>query len=654
MTSITFPCRTRIASSLALIGFLLPMSSQALTLGELELQSYVGQPFRAAVPYKTHSGETLTADCLKITAASSTDLPGLERASIGLNSHNDRGGLIHIASQQMIGEPTIAFGIQIDCSGLQLTRNFTAFLNIAPAGEPPAPTQLKRADTSAASNLPNRDPQILTARSNTTLAELTKRYYPRGTPQYPRYLNKLISVNPGYDANTPIAAGTELVIPDLLKSVKKPRPPVAKAESGLLRLDGEALSPAKPKAVAASSSDYTRELEQKVKDLNELQAKIQLEIAQLNLRLAQMNSLIASDVAASMVAPAPAAPAIASAITSAVSTAQPASRQAQAQPEAAPSPAQASENTDWIWWLAGTTGLAIIAAAIALLVRRKRNISWHEDDLSVQDTSHFGPNPVPRTAMGLLSKNTMMSMLHLGGSNQGIEVEEGIGNDMARAQMLIARGETLEAIDVLYHCIDEDPMDIENWLMLFRLFRQQGMKTEYAHLAQNLKMIEHDAADWELVRNIGAKLDPENPLYLREPPKSTFEHTASYTHAFGLDQPEAKPELKLDLEVPVSPELSMMASLAQASAIPPQYGSLLIKPEPEARQDHTIELPSLDAEHSLPDLSALKTQEQDDAVPSFQVEELDLAAISDTPDEHTFDFTLDPQDDAANDKKDAI
>ncbi|WP_348946424.1 hypothetical protein ABHF33_07755 [Chitinibacter sp. FCG-7] len=650
MTSITFPCRTRIASSLALIGFLLPMSSQALTLGELELQSYVGQPFRAAVPYKTHSGETLTADCLNITAASSTDLPGLGRASISLSSHNDRGGLIHIASQQMIGEPTIAFGIQIDCSGLQLTRNFTAFLNIAPAGEPPAPTQLKRADSSTANSLPNRDPQILIARSNTTLAELTKRYYPRGTPQYPRYLNKLISVNPGYDANTPIAAGTEIVIPDLLKSVKKPRPPVAKAESGLLRLDGEALPPAKPKAIPASSSDYTRELEQKVKDLNELQAKMQLEIAQLNLRLAQMNSLIASDVAASMVAPA--APAIASSASTA-STAQPASKQVQAQPEAASTPVQTSENTDWIWWLAGTAGLAAIAAAIALLVRRKRNVTWHEDDLSVQDTSHFGPNPVPRTAMGMLSKNTMMSMLHLGGSNQGIEVEEGIGNDMARAQMLIAQGETLEAIDVLYHCIDEDPTDIENWLMLFRLFRQQGMKTEYAHLAQNLKMIEHDSADWELVRNIGAKLDPENPLYFREPPKTTFEHTASYAHAFGLDQPEAKPELKLDLEAPVSPELSMMASLSQASAIPPQYGSLLIKPEPEAPQDHTIELPSLDAEHSLPDLSALEIQEQDDELLSFQVEELDLAAISDTPDEHTFDFTLDPQDDTANDQKDA-
>lgn len=632
---------------LALIGLIVPAGVHALTLGELELQSYVGQPFRAQVPYKTNAGESLTLDCLSLSQASG-DLPSLGSASISLISRGDHAGMLLISSRQAIGEPTVGFGIQVDCNGVQLSRSFTAFLNVAPLNEPkPAPqlTIAKPAQppriSTAAADLPNRDPQTLTVKKTTTLAELTKKYYPENTPQYPRFLNKLINVNPGYSDNTPIAAGTSIVIPDRLRSSKKAPSKTSKLESGLLRLDGEPQAPvAKPKTTVASSSDYTRELEQKVLELNELQQKMQLEITQLNLRLAQMSP--ASTVAASAINPQ--ASANPSTIASTASVVVP----AHAAPATRFIPSAATDDSvepDYLLW-GGAMGAVLIALGAGWwFIRRRSQQQWQSSQYTEQDFTQFGPNPTFRPPAGLLSRNTMMSMMHLGGTPHGIEVEETAPNDLARAHMLIAQGEVMDAIDVLYHCIDEDPEDIERWLMLFRLFRQQGMKSEYAQLAQNLKAIPHDAADWELVRNIGAKLDPENPLYIRETQSATApqQHTASYAQAFGLN--EAAPvaeELKLDLEAPISPDLSMMVSLSTSNSVPPQYESLLIKPANPPEIDHSIELPDLDSGHTLPDLSLLEEQ-----TPQFEVEELNLQAISSNDGLSTLEFDLTPNDKTA-------
>jgi pilus assembly protein FimV len=645
MKRLTDAHQSPIATLIALIGVLTVPNAHSLTLGELELQSYVGQPFRAVVPYKTHSGEVLSSDCLRLLQPNN-DLPALGSANINVISRSDNSGQVHISTNQAIGEPTVGFGIQVECNGLQLSRSFTAFLNVAPVNEPlPLPSLARPAKVSpqqaSVANLPSRDPETLTVRKNTTLRELGKRYYPEGTPQYPRYLNKLISVNPGYTEDTPIATGTTIIIPERLRSTKKTTPKPPRPDSGLLRLDGESLE--RPTKVAASTpAEYTRELERKLLELNELQSKMQLEIAQLNQRLAQMNQLDASAVAVASMASAVSAQALSPAATTQASTANPASTTA---PALAPVASPETDNDQLGWWAGLAAAIAALGAAAWFVIRR-RNQSEQDNSLYTEhNLSQFAPNPTHRAPGGFLTQNTVMSMLHVAGTPQGIEVQEdGLTDEMARAQFLIAQGETMDAIDILYRCIDEQPEDIERWLMLFRLFRQQGMKTEYAHLAQNLKVIQHDEADWELVRNIGAKLDPENPLYFREKlpePVSIGQHTADYAHAFGLDQPQPiAQELELDLDAPNSPDLSMMASMKSATpapAVPAQYESLLLKADQTPPADHSIDLPDLDDGGTLPDLSKL-----DEVTPSFEVEELNLNAIDEKLDDNTLEFDLEP------------
>ncbi|MGL6041709.1 MAG: tetratricopeptide repeat protein, partial [Deefgea sp.] len=368
-----------------------------------------------------------------------------------------------------------------------------------------------------------------------SLKELTKRYYPANTPQYPRYLQKLSNTNPDLDPNAELSVGTTVIIPERLRSVRKKA--VAATESGQLRLDAAAPATSTKPTAPQSAAQYTKDLEQKVKMLEDLQLQMQLEVDQLNQKLSQLNTITAS--ASEVAAITTTMPIVASA-TAIVQASAVSNGNVSIKPV---EPNSKSALSAWLIGL-GVAALAAIAAIIAFLAWRRRQPAderWSPEQ-----------DPTAHTLMGQLnaftkrSKSTehatMMSMLHSPG--QGIEVSDYGSNDLAQIQIMLAQGDVSEAIDLLYKSIDEEPEDIERWLMLFRVFRQQGMKTEYAALAKNLRLIVKDEADWELVRNIGAKLDPDNHLYRRteNPLKEVVDSSRPNAPHVDLDiYPEATP-----------------------------------------------------------------------------------------------------------------
>nr|WP_314900790.1 bZIP transcription factor [uncultured Deefgea sp.] len=351
-------------------------------------------------------------------------------------------------------------------------------------------------------------------------------------------------------------------------------------------------------AAPPSAAQYTKDLEQKVKMLEDLQLQMQLEVEQLNQRLSQLNaaSTVASPVAAVTLAP------VAPVVASAVQTSNPSASQVII------TPAESKPATGFSRWLI-CAGLALLAACAAFVAWRRRRSK--DDDWATED------EPVPHTLIGHLtaftkrSKSTehatMMSMLHEPG--QGIEVSDYGSNDLAQIQIMLAQGDVSEAIDLLYKTIDEDPEDIERWLMLFRVFRQQGMKTDYAALAKNLRLVVKDEADWELVRNIGAKLDPDNHLYRRtENPLSEVADSS---------RPPA-PRVDLDIHPEASPASMMRAFLEPKAAVKGAYVAAAVTPAPP------IEEISLDFQ--LPDTTGNQIQGSDtidpafDEVPVFEVD----------------------------------
>ncbi|WP_410499829.1 FimV family protein [Chitinibacter sp. S2-10] len=627
---VLLPKTLTLTHRLALISVLLPAAGHALTLGELQLQSYIGQPFRATIPYTLNADEALYSDCISLSKADG-DIPDLDNASITLRSRNERSGMLLISSANLLGEPAIKVGIRIACENLNLSRSYTAFLEVAPLTASSLPV----------SSRTSTKQQTITTRSSTTLADIASRYYPASSSQYSLYLDKLLDANPDYGRDTPIAIDSEIVIPTQLRSRKKPEPKPVATETGLLRLDGALSSTPQPQTMRGSDAEYARLLEQKIAELNQLQEKMQLEVTQLNMRLVQMNSAASAPQAASASMASSATTIIAS-TASATSIPQP----APAELTEHQAPVAEDRSSSLVFW--GTLGGLIFASLVALIVflrRRSANGSaqWQQDD-ELSPADDISTQESPRTIVGFLTKNTMLSMLTRQERPPNIEVQD-IAYDMEHAQALIAQGEVVEAIDVLYHCIDEDPTDIERWLMLFRLFRQQGMKTEYAQLARNLRHHPHDAADWELVRNIGAKLDPENPLYLREQAKPitqaaseapAFEHTPEYARTLAPSKPIAN-DLQLDLASPENPDISLMTTLMQSSSAMP-FPTQVAEPE-----NHMLD---------LPDLSATGEEITAVSVHDKELEELALK-IQAEPDEQIgiLELDLEPPEPPKDDKK---
>ncbi len=585
-------------AAITLLGVAMPVA-HSVTLGELQLQSYVGQHFRGSVPYRLNAGETLNEQCIELQQGNS-ELPNLGAATIQLRPSTEQSGVFVIESRSTVGEPTVAFAIKVACGNQQITRNFTAFLNIAPVTNERetltrfavrAPEKKLREVEST----PLKEIEEFVVKNPISLKELTKRYYPANTPQYPRYLQKLSNTNPELDPNAELSTGTTVIIPERLRSVRKKPTPVAVSESGQLRLDA-AVPSTNSKPITPSAAQYTKDLEQKVKMLEDLQLQMQVEVEQLNQKLSQLNAITAT------------ASQVATVITSTPIIASAAIAPSRSVTASTPivTTVESKVGTGLSHWLIGL-GLALLVAIAAFLFWRRRQSTGEQWSPEHEPTAHTLRGQLnPFTKRSKSNEHaTIMSMLHTPG--QGIEVNDYSGDNLARVQIMLAHGEVSEAIDLLYKCIDDDPEDIERWLMLFRVFRQQGMRTEYAALAKNLRLIVKDEADWELVRNIGAKLDPDNHLYRRtENPLKEVAESAI---------PSA-PHVDLDIHPETTPASAMHAYLASQTTpvpIPAFVAPAVVAPMDEILLD--IHLPDVTG-NQIQDHQILS---QDiDAVPVFE------------------------------------
>lgn len=547
--------RTTLLFALTALSLSTPIA-HSITLGELQLQSYVGQHFQGLVPYRLNAGESLNEQCIELLPANN-ELPSMGVATIRLRPNSEQAGFIIVESRSAVGEPTVGFSLKVACGNQQFTRDFTAFLNIAPVNnEREALTRSTAREVEKKPRdftfAPLKETEQFIVKKPISLQELAKRYYPENTPQYPRYLQKLSNTNPELDPTAELSIGTTVVIPERLRSSKKKPSAAAISESGQLRLDAAAPT-AQHNTAPVSSAQYAKELEQKVKMLEELQLKMQLEVEQLNTQLKQINALNATH-ASSVAAVMTSQPSIASAGASVATVAT----IAPATPQASTPPIESQPFSQHKNWFIGI-GLLLLAAIAGIMAWRRRQAADDYGSESIAGAPTLLGQLNPFTKHKYSEHATQMSMMHPPGA--GIEVSDYGSNDLAQIQVMLAQGDVAEAIDLLYKSIDEEPEDIERWLMLFRVFRQQGMKTEYANLAKNLRTIVKDEADWELVRNIGAKLDPENHLYRRT-------ENPLYDVVESATTRPASPHVELDIHPEPTPA-SMMHAFLEIEAQPP-------------------------------------------------------------------------------------
>ena len=121
----------------ALGGSLAITPAAALELGELTVQSNLGQPLRASIAYALAPNEMLSNVCVAVGGGRSTGgLPGIGRSTISITDSS-----ILIAGESAIREPMLATRVTINCPYTpNLSREYMLFVDPAAVSEARAAT----------------------------------------------------------------------------------------------------------------------------------------------------------------------------------------------------------------------------------------------------------------------------------------------------------------------------------------------------------------------------------------------------------------------------------------------------------------------------------------------------------------------------------
>ena len=99
-------------------------SAAALELGELQVQSTLGQPLRASIAYALSPNEIINDRCVAVRAGG-RDLPGLTNASVRVSK-----GVISITGGSPVTEPMLSANVVVDCPySAHVSRNYLLFVN---------------------------------------------------------------------------------------------------------------------------------------------------------------------------------------------------------------------------------------------------------------------------------------------------------------------------------------------------------------------------------------------------------------------------------------------------------------------------------------------------------------------------------------------
>lgn len=254
-TSLSRAIRNRTAPVLActsaVASLLSPASSLAVSLGELRVQSALGQPLQAIVPVELAAGESMGAGCLSAAGSSNQDLATVPGAEIQTPEISNPGAYeVRITTAGPLYEPMYALALQVKCPGTALmVRQYVLMLDLPGSGLREATAALPAATAPVVANpsaiagassetvetpqaKPNpvrRGHRALQAsaesiskgttyrvREGDTLSTIAARVSDRGSPSLWRFADQIFAANPAafIGGNRDIIKlGSEIIIP---------------------------------------------------------------------------------------------------------------------------------------------------------------------------------------------------------------------------------------------------------------------------------------------------------------------------------------------------------------------------------------------------------------------------------------------------------
>ena len=251
LTQRSLPAIFAMGSTLAAIP------ASAIELGDLTVQSRLGQPLRASIAYALAPNEQLSDYCVTLRpGASLSGLPNFGAATVSIAN-----GVIMLAGKTPVREPMISAHIVVNCPyTANISREYLLFIDpLAPAYDNPAVTQqvntaaapvavaaeaIQRPVATVTNRVVDKDIAVATryrVQSGDTLSTIVARIQDRPVGLWPA-VNAIFAANPEAFVNNDVnklKAGSWLTIPDFsqnvsAESVSAPAAPAAVAETGSL------------------------------------------------------------------------------------------------------------------------------------------------------------------------------------------------------------------------------------------------------------------------------------------------------------------------------------------------------------------------------------------------------------------------------------
>ena len=215
-------------------GLIAAAPASALELGDLTVESKLGQPLRASIAYALAPNEMLSDSCISVGGGRSTsDLPGIGRASISVTER-----AIVISGDAAVREPMLGTRVTVNCpytpnlsreymlfvdpAGVDTTARVASLSTTAPVARPESDPQPRTAPVASVMPTPRNDTPVgqstrYQVQPGDTLSGIVQRIENRSLPMWPA-VNAIFDANPdAFIDNDPnrLKAGSWLTIPSL-------------------------------------------------------------------------------------------------------------------------------------------------------------------------------------------------------------------------------------------------------------------------------------------------------------------------------------------------------------------------------------------------------------------------------------------------------
>ncbi|MDA8094036.1 MAG: LysM peptidoglycan-binding domain-containing protein [Betaproteobacteria bacterium] len=563
-----------LVAALLIGGGGLPLAANGAGLGQLTVQSALGQPLKAQIDILADSGADapLSATLASPQAYQRADTPwspALMGVKVRIKKRADGTPYLSITSRHAITDPFLYVMIRLNRPGGVLTRRYALLI------DPPGFTEPATAPRILSAHLPavrrpahavgepaHRAgwPKTYTVRSGDTLTTIAARLRPPGI-SVDQMIVGLRHANPGRFAREGInwlEAGRTLRVPDLetLRSTTAAAATAAvqrwlwtgrhPAVANMVAHPAPENSPGAAKTAGASADilmlsqaespkpDPTAVMQEEIRNLQGEVAAEQALVAQASARIAALNASIGviEGRRAPPIAPAPVTrPQHKPRVTSGANTvpgALPAMRRAPVRAPAVnrpPPPVSGVSEAKPVHWGGRYWGLLAAFVAlfglVAVVFRRRRRLQ--EPAFFTEPAVPRGPASVSTTPASASQGEQRLSPIEAAARLTDLDLSEWTQTNIhaqdvdpvAEAEVYLAYGRHAQAEEVLKDALAKSPGREDVVLKLLELYAEQKNVSAFEALATQwgARREDRSGAAWDSVARMGRELDPLNPLY---------------------------------------------------------------------------------------------------------------------------------------------